>query len=164
MSNAGYELNWDDQIENDGQDFVILPDGDYDFEVVTFERARHAGSDKLPPCNKAVVHIRIVSPDGDEVIIKHNLFLHSSVEGLLCAFFTAIGQRRHGERLTMNWSAVTGSRGRCKVYVDNWTGKDGEPKQSNKIKKFYEPDDSVPPAAPSIPAEPAKKGYQQGRF
>ena len=53
------ELGWNDVIENDSPEFVILPDGDYNFEVVDFERGRHNGSEKLPPCNKAIVHIRI---------------------------------------------------------------------------------------------------------
>ena len=58
------ELGWDDVIENDSPEFVILPDGDYDFEVVDFERGRHNGSEKLPPCNKAIVHIRIEGKEG----------------------------------------------------------------------------------------------------
>lgn len=64
------ELGWDDQIENDGADFVILPEGDYNFEVVSFERGRHNGSDKLPPCNKATIHIKVKGEEG-ETIIKH---------------------------------------------------------------------------------------------
>ena len=26
-------MNWDDTIENDGQEFVVLPEGDYTFTV-----------------------------------------------------------------------------------------------------------------------------------
>lgn len=40
MSNdIGRELGWDDAIENDGPDYVTLPAGDYDFEVIDFEQA-----------------------------------------------------------------------------------------------------------------------------
>src|SRR5690348_1466807 len=99
---AGYALGWDSEIQNDSPEFVVLPEGDYDFEVQDFERARHAGSDKLPPCNKAVVHIKIEGPEGVS-IIRHNLFLHTITEGMLCAFFTAIGQRKKGQKTTMNW-------------------------------------------------------------
>ena len=101
------ELGWNDVIENDSPEFVILPDGDYDFEVIDFERGRHNGSEKLPPCNKAIVHIRIEGKEGIS-IIKHQLFLHTITEGMLCAFFTGIGQRQKGERLKMNWSRVVG--------------------------------------------------------
>ena len=145
----GYEIGWDGPIENDSPDFVLLPDGDYDFEVIEFERARHAGSDKLPPCNKAIVHIKIEGEEGVS-IIKHNLFLHSSTEGLLCAFFMGIGQRKKGEKVTMNWNKVVGSKGKCKVVIDNWIGKDDEKKKNNKITKFYEPEEAA--------------GYVPGRF
>jgi hypothetical protein len=141
MSDIEREFGWDDQIENDGPEFALLPDGDYDFEIVDFERGRHNGSDKLPPCNKAIVHVKVEGPEGIN-IIKHNLFLHSKTEGMLCAFFTSIGQRKKGERVSMNWNAVVGSKGRCKVYIDNWTNDKGEVKSSNQIKKFYEPDEN----------------------
>ena len=108
MNNEGRELGWEDPIENDGPDYKVLPEGDYDFEVISFERGRHPGSDKLPPCNKATLSIRIKGEKG-QTTVKHNLFLHTKTEGLLCAFFTAIGHRRHGERIAMNWSKVVGA-------------------------------------------------------
>ena len=133
------ELGWNDVIENDSPEFVILPDGDYDFEVIDFERGRHNGSEKLPPCNKAIVHIRIEGKEGIS-IIKHQLFLHTITEGMLCAFFTGIGQRQKGERLKMNWNAVVGSKGRCKVGIRKWTNDEGREMVFNEVKKFYEPE------------------------
>ena len=138
MSNNGYEFDWNSQIENDGPDFIVLPEGDYDYEIVNFERGRHAGSEKLPPCNKAIVHIKIEAPEGTTTI-RHNLFLHSNTEGLLCSFFAGIGQRKKGERITMNWNAVVGSKGRAKVGIHKWTNDDGKEFTSNQIVKFYEP-------------------------
>lgn len=135
------EIGWDDQIENDGTDFVVLPEGDYDFEVLSMERARHNGSDKLPPCNKAILSIRITAKNGDSTTVKHNLHLHSKCEWTLCAFFTAIGQRKHGEKISMNWNAVPGSRGRCKVGIHTWKSNNGNDMQNNEIVKFYEPEE-----------------------
>jgi len=138
------ELGWDDEIQNDGPEFVLLPEGDYDFEVVTFERARHGGSEKLPPCNKAVVHIKLTGKEGSTTI-KHNLFLHTKTEGMLCAFFAGIGQRKKGEKLSMNWNSVPGSKGRCKVGIRRWKNKENrEEYSSNEIKKFYEPAEKSP--------------------
>ena len=91
------ELDWNDTIEKDSSDFITLPEGDYDFTVDSFDRARHNGSEKLPPCNKAVLKIRIDDPAGT-VIVTHNLFLHTRTEGMLSAFFSSIGQKRKGER------------------------------------------------------------------
>lgn len=146
MSNnntKGYEIGWDSTIEKDSPDFVTLPEGDYNFEVTDFERGRHAGSEKLPPCNKAIVHIKVEGAEG-VTIIKHNLFLHSITEGMLCAFFAAIGQRQKGEKVKMNWNAVVGSKGRAKIGVRKWTNDNGEEYTSNEIKKFYEPAEKPP--------------------
>lgn len=150
MSNIeGRELGWEDSIQNDGPDFVILPEGDYEFEVVNFERARHNGSERLPACNKAIVHIKIDAPQGSTTL-KHNLFLHTITEGMLCAFFTGIGQRKKGEKLTMNWGKVIGSRGKCKLGIRKWENDEGKKLESNEIKKFYEPVE--------------KPGFEAGRF
>lgn len=152
MNNIEREFGWDDAIENDSPDFVILPEGDYNFEVIEFERGRHGGSEKLPPCNKATIHIKIEGPEGI-TIIRHNLFLHSITEGMLCAFFTGIGQRKKGEKITMNWNAVVGSVGRCKVRVRKWTNDSGEEKTFNEVAKFYEPEEGA-----------VTKKFEAGRF
>lgn len=154
----GYELDWNSPIENDGPDFVVLPEGDYDFEVTAFERGRHAGSEKLPPCNKAIVHIKIEGPEGISTI-RHNLFLHSITEGMLCAFFTGIGQRKKGEKVTMNWNAVVGAKGRAKVGIRKWTNEEGKEFTSNEIKKFYEPEQNTQQSTYQQNAS-----YQPGRF
>ena len=53
--NQNMFLDWDDAIENDGQEFVTLEEGDYNFTVTGFERGRFPGSAKLPACNKATL-------------------------------------------------------------------------------------------------------------
>lgn len=157
MAEFERELNWDDEIVKDS-DFVLLPEGDYDFRVTAFERGRHNGSEKLPPCNKAVVTLEIDSPEG-KAYIKHNLFLHSRCEVLLSNFFTGIGQKKHGEPLKMNWNTVIGSTGRCKVTIRKWTGKVGNEMQSNEVKKFYEPS-----TANSPKLEPDDYPFKPGVF
>lgn len=137
--NEEKELDWDAAIERDAPEYILLPEGDYDFTVTKFERARHSGSAKLPACNKAILYLSIISPEGEEVIVQHQLFLHTKTESMLSAFFTAIGQKKRGEKATMNWNAVTGAKGRCKIYVDTWIGNDGSEKKSNKVRRFYEP-------------------------
>ena len=151
MATEGRGLDWDDTIERDGGEFTLIPEGDYTFTVEKFERARHAGSEKLPPCNKAVVTLIIETPDGP-VTLTHNLFLHTTTEGLLSSFFSGIGQKKHGERLQMNWATVPGSTGKCKIGIHEWTGKDGDKKQSNDILRFYPKE------------EPAPKTFTAGRF
>lgn len=141
-------FGWDDTIKNDST-FELLPEGDYDFTVKAFERAYHDGSLKLPPCNKAIMKIEVT--DGERTsTLDHNLFLHSKTEGLICAFFTAVGMRKHGQPYKMDFPGAVGKTGRCKVIIDKWTGKDGREFENNKIGKFYDPEETaVPSAAPS---------------
>ena len=40
------EYGWEDEIVNEGGDFVLLPEGDYDFTVAKYERARTRGVGK----------------------------------------------------------------------------------------------------------------------
>ena len=101
------ELEWNDVIEKDGNEYVLLTEGDYDFTVESFDRGHHNGSDKLPPCNKAMLKLRVESEQGT-AYINHNLFLHTITEGMLSAFFASIGQKRKGEPLRMDWGKVPG--------------------------------------------------------
>lgn len=130
------ELGWDDEISREGGEFLLLPEGDYNFVVESYERARHPGSDKLPACNKAILHLRVTAPEG-EINLEHNLFLHQRTEGFLSEFFTSIGLKKPGEPLRMNWNQVSGCTGRLKLGVHTWRTKDGEERKSNQVKKFY---------------------------
>jgi hypothetical protein len=131
------ELGWDDEIEKDGSDFILLPEGDYNFTVAKFERARFQGSAKMPACNQAKLELIVQSPEHGDVTIFHNLFLHTKTEGLLSSFFAGIGQKKKGEKLRMNWNTVIGSKGRLKLEINKFKGKDGEDKTNNQVKQFY---------------------------
>ncbi|MEG1823070.1 MAG: DUF669 domain-containing protein, partial [Clostridiales bacterium] len=109
MSDFERELGWEDEIQKDSE-FEVLPKGDYDFEVIDFKRGRYDGGPNLPACNKAIISLKLTGKGGAATITQ-NLFLHSKTEGILCAFFEAIGQRKHGESLKMNWGTVVGSKG-----------------------------------------------------
>lgn len=145
MSEIERELRWNDTITKDADEYVILPAGDYDFYVERFERARHEGSEKIPPCNKAILYIKVAAPNGDNVTIMHNLLLHSKMEGMLAAFFSSIGQKKKNQPLSMNWNTVPGSSGRCKIAPKEYNGN-----TYNEIKKFYPKEES--------------KGYVPGQF
>lgn len=163
------EYGWEDEIVNEGGDFVLLPEGDYDFTVAKYERARHEGSAKVPPCNMAKVTFTIWGAE-DSVEITENFFLCNKFEWKLSALFLALGLKKHGEPLKMNWNAITGKKGKCNVYVDNYKNKDGEDRQSNKIKKLYAYDENVTtvqPAQMQTPqySQPAQTGgWKAGAF
>lgn len=125
-NNFEREFGWDDTIQEDSKEFITLAPGDYVFTVTNFERGRHTPNPqnpgKLPACNKAIITLQVETDEG-LTTMTHNLFLHSSTEGMLSAFFGAIGQKKHGEPLQMNWNTVVGSTGVCRVgnrtYKDN---------------------------------------------
>lgn len=117
-NNFEREFDWNDTIVQDSE-FIILEPGEYWFTAKSVERARHTPNPqnpgKLPACNKAIVDLEITTNDGNTKTLKHNLFLHSMTEGMLSAFFGAIGQKKHKEPLQMNWQLVPGSVGVCTV-------------------------------------------------
>ena len=102
-------------------------------------------------CDKILIpsrHLLEIENDKGICFIQNRLFLHSRCEGLLCAFFTCIGQRKHGEKLKMNWNEVVGARGRAKIGHREYNGN-----IYNDIKRFYAPDESAP-----------KKSFTPGKF
>jgi hypothetical protein len=164
-------FDWDSEINNESSDFVLLPEGDYDFTVEKFERGQFDGSDKMPACKKAIVTLTIWGAD-DKISITENFMLCEKMEWKLSSLFLSLGLKKHGEPLKMNWSAVTGARGRCHVFVDNYKKKDDGPGEitgkSNKIKKFYAYDENVttvkPNAKPTSSPAPAAGGWVPGKF
>ena len=136
--------------------FALLPEGEYEFSVTGFERGRYPGGAKLPSCPKATVSLRFEGVEG-VAVIKHNFFLHSKCEGLLCAFFTCLGMRKRGEPLRMDWPGTIGRTGRAKITVRSYTGNDGREYQTNDVKQFLEPENA--PAAPA-----AAQSWTPGAF
>ncbi|WP_236261863.1 DUF669 domain-containing protein [Erysipelothrix urinaevulpis] len=130
------EFGWDDEIEATEMEFILLDPGIYEFTVKSFTRGRFDGSEKMPPCNKAEFDLSIIDPKSDqEVIVKHQLLLHSKMEWLIGQFFVGLGMMEVGERLKPNWSGVVGKTGKCEIehrtYNDN---------TYNNVKKFLEPE------------------------
>lgn len=155
------ELGWDDEIEKDGGEFTILPAGDYNFTVAKFERGRFAGSEKLPACNEAKLELKIDGGEHGEVTVFHRLFLHTTTEGFLSNFFTGIGQKKKGEKLRMNWNAVVGARGSCKVSINKYKTKNGEERTNNQVDTFYEPTAPQQPTYQQPTTPPVQQSNQQ---
>lgn len=130
-------FGWDDQITKDAEEFIVLPEGDYDFVVSRFERGYFNGSEKMSACPQAILFLKVAAPDGQSVELRHNLFLHSKAEWKLSEFFAAIGQKKKNVPLRMNWNLVPGSSGKCKISTRQYNNN-----TYNEIKKFYPKEDS----------------------
>ena len=93
LKEMNQELSWDSSIEEDG--IGLLQPGEYNACVKWFERARHSGSEKIPPCNKAIVTL-VLDVDGILHEMSVHLLLHKKLEWRLSEFFRAIGQKKPG--------------------------------------------------------------------
>ena len=141
-NNQNMEMEWNDSILEDGQQTPILEEGDYNFVVAAFERARHPGSAKVPPCNKAVLSLMINTPNGS-VVIKTDLLLYRTLEWRISAFFRSIGQKKHGERLAMDWSKVPGAAGRAHIKVSEYTDKWNTVRKKNEVGYFIDKEEET---------------------
>lgn len=134
MAEEGRELGWDDTITKDSSEFDPIPEGDYDFTIERYDRARSQGKGKLPPCNMAIVYFRIMDRDR-EVVIRENFILHTSLEWKLSELFRGIGAKKEGEEVRMNWNLLPGATGRAQVSLD--PDRNDPSKKYNHIKKIY---------------------------
>lgn len=111
-------LDWDDEVEFDGEDrdFVTLEEGDYDFEVTKFERGHYTpGTNaKTPACNQANITLKISTKDGDSYILDR-FPLASTMEWKISSFFRSVGLKKHGEKLKMKWQEAIGLKGRAHI-------------------------------------------------
>ena len=131
-------LGWDDTIENDGGEYIVLPEGDYPFTVTSFERGSFPGGAKIPACNKAVLTLT-VEHEGSSVNVKTDIILYKTIEWKISAFFRCIGLKKHGEKLKMKWNEVVGRTGRA--HFKPRDGRDG--RQFNDVDRFLDPDIEV---------------------
>ena len=152
-------IGWDDEILSDGEysseESTVLPEGNYDFEVIKTEQAWFDGSTKIPACNMAKVFLRVDGGELGKALCVENIYLLERLEWKAAAFLRAIGLKKHGEPIA--WRQLVhcdGERGRCHVYVDEFTGRDGETKQSNKVKNFFDKEETPKP----------KKEFKRGAF
>ena len=134
------ELGWDEGYSKDfnENDFILLPEGDYDFTVESFERGRYEGGNWIPPCNKAILKLSIEGPEGPASIIL-NLYLctKDSCRREIYRFFESIGQVKDGEDQRPNWTPgnLVGQTGRA--HVIQRPDKKDPSKVYNNIKNFY---------------------------
>lgn len=153
-----HELEWDDQITDDDEQYIILDEGDYDFTVTAFERSRFPGSAKIPACKKAVFTLAVETPEGT-ANTKFDLILWSTLKWKIHTFFRAIGQTTSGEAFSPRWNQVVGSKGRAHFKPRAYE-KNGETKFVNAVTTFYDSKGEAPQTA----APDSKPTWQGGKF
>ena len=132
-------MDWDAVLETDGQQFITLTEGDYNFTVTSFERGRYPGSAKIPPCNKAVLTLTVHLPDGQTATCREDLILYATLEWKLSSFFRCIGLKKAGERVVMDWNKVVGASGRAHFKPRTYTS-NGQERTTNSVDSYYDYD------------------------
>ena len=125
-------FDWDDEIEKESE-FTLLEEGDYDFEITGFERGQYDGSDKMPACKMATVSFKVTDDEGNYTTIQDRYYLCGVTEWKISQLFKAVGLKKSGEKIKMDWNALPGKKGRCKVIVT--TSSKGN--EFNNIKTLY---------------------------
>ena len=173
--NTGHEIGWEDEISQDGGQFILLEEGDYNFTVTGFERGRFPGSAKIPACNKASLTLSVDTPEGG-ASVKYDLILWSSLEWKISEFFRAIGQKKSGEAFIPKWNSVVGSHGRARFKPRTYEKKDGTKGEANDVDRFYDYDPaffqglqsaaqaSATPVQTQMPLPPAPSATWHGKF
>ena len=132
---------------------ALLEEGEYPFEVVKFDRLRHPGSAKLPPCNKAAVTLRFTDPDtGRTSIVTHNLFLVEKSMWQISALFCAVGLKKRDEPCVPRWNMLVGRAGRARLAIREYAAS-GETRKTNEVKHFI--DQATPSPSPTATAPTA---------
>ena len=163
--NQNMFMDWNDTIAVDGQEYIVLPEGDYDFKVTGFERSRFPGSTKIPACNMASLTLTVDTPDGT-VSVKTDLILYRTVEWRISSFFRSVGLKRNGENMVMDWNHVIGTTGRAHFKPRNYMDKNGNERQANNVDRFLEPGDKDPAWVKEAQRQPERQmpAQQNGSF
>lgn len=134
----------DSEISNNLGGEILVPSGKYDFIVTEFERGRFEGNEKIPPCNKAILTLKILTWEG-LAFCRTELILHRSLEWRLSSFFRCIGEKRMGVPYTMNWDYVLGARGCAKFDVQIYIDSDGNERGENVLTEYFDgiPDEQL---------------------
>ncbi|KRM06996.1 hypothetical protein FC89_GL000305 [Liquorilactobacillus ghanensis DSM 18630] len=180
-NNENEFLNWNEGWVAEESEFTLLPEGNYPFQVTNLERKIYSGqSSKIP--NGAPYAEVTVEVDGGEkgkTTIKERLYLMKKFTWKLTQFFNSIGQVQEiGQPFQPKWNQVIGASGQAKLEVNNYTDKDGNKKQNNRVKEFLKPtanagvvqqQPNFNQQAPQQPTQPnqqwgQQQGQQQGGF
>lgn len=117
-------FSWDDSFMcEEGGAYILLPEGEYDFTVTSFDRSYFNGSEKSKACPMAKITLTVDTPEG-KATIKDSLFLKMSAKWRMDAFFRSIGFAKANENYTPNWNNVIGAKGRARIKPHKYNDKD----------------------------------------
>lgn len=147
MTNQNGGFDWGDSVDPKEAPKPLLPEGPAMFTVLSVKRAREQFGkvDKGGGVqNVAKIKMLVVSDvDKSEAEIEENIWLVLNLKWKFIAFFTAIGQRKHGDEgpFVPDWTKVEGAMGRCEINHRSYTNNKNETVTVNNIKAFVAAED-----------------------
>lgn len=148
MTNQNGGFDWDAPVDPKEAPKPLLPEGPAMFTVLGVKRAREQFG-KVEKGggvqNVAKIKMLVVSDvDQSEAEMEENIWLVLNLKWKFIAFFTAIGQRKHGDEgpFVPDWAKVEGSTGRVEINHRPYTKKDGTTATVNNIKAFVASEES----------------------
>lgn len=133
-------LDWDSPMNEENRDYETLPQGEYRFAVTKLEKSVSKG-EKTKGAPLASLQFSLFAKD--DVNYEHqigigfdHLVRHTSCDWKVCAFFTAIAERKHGEVITPNWEMVPAATGRAIFVPETYNGK-----TAMKVDTYLEPEE-----------------------
>lgn len=136
--------------DSENRAFIVLPEGDYKFEVIGFEPAISKGG-KTSGSDVYKMRLKI---EGSGAIVFEDLIDHPSTAWKMDTFLKSAGVKlARGENWTFieqdaknlgyTWVEPWGLRGWCRLNVDVYNGK-----TRNKVATFYTDKEKLPRAEP----------------
>ena len=135
---------------NTGPKSNLLPEGEAIFTVVKLDRTRKDFG-KFGTINVAVVKLMastLVEGSDAAAEITVQLGLHHDLDWKITQFFTALGQRKHGDEgnFVPSWGKIVGQTGRCKITHRTYAKKDDKDGAktgvANEIAEFLAPEEA----------------------
>lgn len=128
MADLGEALDYEGEFEAKDEEFEVIPEGTYEFEVETVERGQYNGGAKMGPCPIANVRSRIVGGEYDGRVFFCNLYLNTRVSWKVKQFFVCVGLHPEDapkeQKVKMDWSHAVGRRGHVKLGVREYNGRE----------------------------------------
>ena len=139
---------WTWKLTDDSDGYRLLQPGVYRARIKRFEQGEFKGSAKLSACPRAIITLAVETEKGQQEV-NVSLLVHKKLEWRLSQFFRAIGRKRHGEPLQMDWSGLVGLPLKVHISIRSYTNRDGEERQINDVDRFYDFDPDDFPKDPS---------------
>ena len=152
-------MELDELVTYDGGDFKLIDDGVWPFKVKAVSIAQYNGSDNIPACPVINMTYRVgMGPDSTDV--SDRIYLYVNDQGnpnfRIAAFYRAIGYKKHGEQVQMNWdeSFLVGKTGWLETKQREFTftqgSRKGETGTSIDVARYIDPEDAPADGKPVV--------------